>query len=152
VATLEWSDIDLAHAMVSITKAVERSRDRAAEKGFVKEPKTENAIRTIPIDSALLPLLETMHEEAGGKGRVFPVVPSETEMSRNLRFYLEKAGVDRPSLLTTTASLALTWYRGTRSTGMTWEAVRGLDGTKLMQRAGPPRREPLRRSVRDALP
>ena len=137
VEALEWTDVDLEHATVSITKAVERSRNRAVEKGVVKQPKTDNAIRTIPIDPALLPLLETMHEEAGGKGRVFPVVPSETEMSRKLRFYLEKAGVDRPSLFKSTpGSLMLSWYSATRSTGITWEAVRGLDGTKLMRRAG----------------
>jgi len=138
VEALEWgTDLDLYHGTCSITKAVERARGRSVKKGAEKEPKTTNAIRTVPIDPALLPLLEAMRKEAGGKGRVFPVVPGEFEMSRKLRAYLELAGVDRPALFATTAgSLALTWYHATRSTGITWEAVRGLDGTKLMRRAG----------------
>ncbi len=137
VEALEWSDVDLVHGTVSITKAVERSRNRALVKGAVKEPKTEKALRTVPIEPTLLPLLRAMHKEADGKGLLFPRVPSETEMSRKLRAYLTTAGVEREALFKSTAgSMAITWYHATRSTGITWEAVRGLDGTKLMRRAG----------------
>jgi hypothetical protein len=59
-----------------------------------------------------------MHAEAKGEGRVFPIVPSETEMSRKLREYLEKAGATRASLFAPTdGTQAIVWYHATRSTG-----------------------------------
>jgi hypothetical protein len=82
----------------------------------------------------LLPLLQTMHDEHGGKGNV--VRFRDRHMSRDLRLWLTRAGVTRPELHHGDATRkALTWH-DLRATGLTWLAVRGDDPLKIKQRAG----------------
>ncbi len=137
IEALEWSDVDLDHGLVTIHRAIERARHRGKMKGETKETKTDGSMRTVPIDPNLLPLLETMHDEAGGEGRLFPKPPTEDKLARALRRYLQLAGVDRPALFINDSTRQwINWYHATRATGLTWEAVRGTDPLKIMQRGG----------------
>lgn len=127
---LEWGDVDLEHRTVHIHRAVDRVRN----KGRVKETKTGIA-RRVPIEPRLLPLLQAMRAE--GAGRRLVKMPPAYALSRTLRKHLRLAGVTREDLFKTDATRQqITWYHATRSTGITWCAVRGDDPVKLMRRAG----------------
>jgi hypothetical protein len=101
--------------------------------GVVKSTRSGET-RRFAVESALLPLLQTMHKETGGKG---PVVSfRDRHMSRDLRLWLTRAGITRPELHHGSATRkALTWH-DLRATGITWMAVRGDDPLKIKQRAG----------------
>lgn len=64
---LEWSDVDLDDHTIRVTKAWDFKNKRT------KGTKTHET-RSVPIEPNLLPLLRRMHERAGGKGLVVPVL------------------------------------------------------------------------------
>jgi integrase len=125
---LRWDggDIDLEHGTLSVTRAVTRA-------GKVKATKSGET-RRFAVEPNLVPLLEVMHDEAGGKG---PLVQfRDRHMSRDLRLWLARAGVTRPELHNGNAHRKpITWH-DLRATGLTWLAVRGDDPLKIKQRAG----------------
>jgi integrase len=124
---LDWADVDFQGGLIRITKALDK-------KGAVKPTKTKET-RNIPIEPGLLPLLEAMHGEADGKGRIVSL--PRKKMAAELREHLQRAGITRPELLTSTATRkALTFHDGGRATGITWMAIRGDDPLKIMRRAG----------------
>ncbi len=127
---LRWEDgaVDLEHGTIH----VHRAWDRRARK--ITSTKTGRA-RRFNIEPALLPLLREMHNRARGKGPVLDLV-SEPEMACGLRRWLERAGVTRAELHTTTATTKKLSWHDLRATGLTWMAVRGDDPLKIMQRAG----------------
>jgi hypothetical protein len=57
-------------------------------------------------------------------------------MARSFRYWLEKAGVTRSELHTTTPTRKAITVYDLRATGITWQAIRGDDPLKIMQRAG----------------
>ncbi len=129
VSALRWDagDVDLAHGTLRIVRA--RDRVSGADKGT----KTGNT-RRFSVEPTLLPLLETMHRESGGKGRVFDL--DATHLSRTFRRWLKVAKVDRPELHDPSpTSKPMTWH-DLRATGATWMAVRGDDPLKIKQRCG----------------
>ena len=118
--------MDLEHGTLSVTRALTRV-------GKVKSTKSGET-RRFALEPALLPLLQTMHDAAGGKGHV--VSFRDRHMSRDLRLWLKRAGVTRPELHNGDATRkALTWH-DLRATGLTWLAIHGVDATKIKQRAG----------------
>ncbi len=125
---MRWDagDVDLEHGTVSITRALART-------GAVKSTKSGET-RRFAVEPALLPLLRAMHKTAKGKG---PVVSfRDRHMSRDLRLWLQRAGITRPELHEGDETRkALTWH-DLRATGITWMAVRGDDPLKIKQRAG----------------
>ena len=127
---LRWEDgaIDLEHGTIH----VHRSWDRRARK--VTSTKTGRA-RRFSIEAALLPLLQELHNRAGGKGPVLDLV-SEPEMACGLRRWLAKAGITRAELHDTTRTTKKLSWHDLRATGLTWMAVRGDEPLKIMQRAG----------------
>lgn len=125
---LEWSDVDLAHGTISITRAYNQNTKR------VEQTKTGDT-RRFTIEPALLPLLEAMHREAGGKGHVLSLAP-QGNMARKLRLYLKRAGVTRPELLEASPTRKPMTAHDLRATGLTWLAVRGDEPLRIMQRAG----------------
>lgn len=131
VEPLEWKDLDLEHGVMHIHRAVDRVRD----KGKLQATKTKHA-RRVPSEPSLLPLLESMHAEAKGKGRVFPVMPAPSALARRLRRFLKLAGVERDIFTTDKTRRAIDWYGATRGTGITWCAVRGDEPLKIQHRAG----------------
>jgi integrase len=126
---LRCEDLDLEHATLHVHRATDRVRKRG-----VKATKSETA-RRIPIEPALLPLLQALHHEVGGKGRVFRM-PSVGVLSHKLKFYLRRAGVERPDLFASDATRKAITFHDLRATGVTWMAARGDDPLRIMQRAG----------------
>jgi len=59
-----------------------------------------------------------------------------TVLSRNLKAYLERAGVARADLFASDATRKAMTFHDLRATGITWCAVRGDDPLKIKQRAG----------------
>ena len=132
---LEWEDVDLEHGVIHVHRAI----DRTGAGG--KETKTNNP-RRIPIEPALLPLLEAMRDESAEKsgdgkarGRVI-VMPPECDLAKRLRRYVEWAGVTRAELLANDATRKQLRFYDLRSTGITWMAIRGDDPLRIKQRAG----------------
>lgn len=126
---LEWGDVDLAHGIVHVHRALDRSRP-----GLAKATKT-GAARRFRIEPALLPLLSAMHAETGGKGRVFPPLKL-TGRSEKLRMFLKRAKVGRAELHASDATRKPLGWHDLRATCATWLAVRGEDPLKIMQRLG----------------
>jgi len=135
IVPLAWpTDIDLEHDTIHIHQGIDRNRTPDKKKA------TKNLLpRRITIEIELRPLLSLMHEEAGGKGRVFPVLPAasgEDGLAGLLREDLLAAGVDRPELHHRAISTKPMTFHDLRATGTTWMAVRGDDPLKIRQRAG----------------
>ncbi len=134
---LEWSDVDLEHGVLSITKAVDRRN------GEVKSTKSGES-RRIPIEPDLLPLLQRLRDECkallppGEKevtGRVLWMPPAD-ERAVRLREHLAAAGVTRADLFTDNARQKWITFHDLRRTALTWCAARGDDPLRIKQRAG----------------
>lgn len=124
---LTWSDVDLEHGVVHVTKAIHR------DTGEVKATKTKET-RRVAIEPALLPLLERLKREATGK-KAF-TMPLGQDQAILLRADLKEAGVERPSLYADNETSKHITFHDLRSTGITWRAVRGDDPLKIQQGAG----------------
>jgi integrase len=119
---LRWSDVDLADRTIRVTKAWDYKNKQ------IKATKTGES-RSIPIEPALLPLLQAMHKRAGGEGLVVPLL-SETnpdETAEITRSQFEAAGC---------AAERRVQFRSWRDAGITWSIVRGDDVVKVQRRAG----------------
>jgi integrase len=126
---LQWDDVDLAHGIVHVHRALDRSRP-----GKAKATKTDTA-RRFRIEPVLLPLLVAMRAESGGSGAVFPPLKL-TGRSEKLRAFLQRAKVDRAELHASDATRKPLGWHDLRATCATWLAVRGDDPLKIMQRLG----------------
>jgi hypothetical protein len=130
---LEWSDVQLDRGYIHIHRAVD-------SKGEIKPTKTGDT-RKVPIEPTLLPLLERMHDDAAGEGRVFTSMPPAEEMAKRLRRYVawacEDAGIElREELLADDETRRPLVWHDLRHTGITWRAVRGDDPLKVQRAAG----------------
>ncbi len=141
---LTWDDVDLERGIVAITKATDRTT------GGLKSTKTKTP-RLLPIEPALLPLLQSMQEESGGEGQLMDL-PSERDMSRGLRRWLRNAGIERRSLFDNSPGVRKIRFHDMRATGVTWMAVRGDDPLKIQQRAGHTEFTTTQSYIRDAEP
>src|SRR5262249_21192682 len=117
------------HAVVHIHESVNR------DTGETKGTKT-GAPRRLPIEPALLPLLQKMHDEVGGKGRLFSWAATDRKLSRQIQRCLKLAGVTRADLFADEATRKPMTFHDLRATGITWCAVRGDEPLKIKQRAG----------------
>ncbi len=129
VNALTWDDVDLDRRVAHI----HRSADR--DTGEMKPTKTSVA-RRVPIEPELVPLLEAMRKEAGGKERVLAIDETDRKLSRQLQRCLKMAAVTRSDLTTSDATRKAMTFHDLRATGITWCAVRGDDPLKIKQRAG----------------
>ena len=77
-----------------------------------------------------------MHEESGGKGLVYPEMPTLSYAPAALRYWLLKAGVTRAQLHKTTTVSKQTRWHDLRATGLTWYAVEGEPATEIRDIAG----------------
>ena len=75
VRGLDWADLDLEHRVLHLHRAV-------ADDGTENTLKGEEA-RRVQIEAPLLPLLEVMHPEAGGAGRVIDRCPPRKTWPRS---------------------------------------------------------------------
>ncbi len=125
---LRWSDVDLEHRLISLTKAWDRKAKR------VKPTKTGET-RNVRIHANLLPLLRAMHDEAGGEGHVLDLARARS-LARGLQRWLRHAGVERDALYESTKTSKPITFHDLRATGATWAAVEGLDPMKIQARGG----------------
>jgi len=99
----------------------------------LKTTKT-GATRRVPIEPTLLPLLEAMREESGGKGRL--VKAATWDMAEILRADLKEAGVTRADIEADDATRRPLDFHDLRHTYGTWRAIRGDDLTKISRAMG----------------
>jgi integrase len=131
---LTWDDVDFNAGTVHVSKAI------SARDGKPKPlPKTANAVRHVPIEPALLPLLKRMHDEATDEGA--PILPVLGELNdkfraKQFREHLRMAGVSRPRLTAETATLLQVDFRSCRDSGITWLALAGVELARIQRRAG----------------
>lgn len=128
---LSWDDVDLAHGVVQIHRAVDRG---AVGDEAEKATKTGKA-RRFALEPRLLPLLRAMHASAGGRGRLVDMPPVE-DLAVELRKHMERAGIDRAELFINDRTRKWMTFHDLRATGITWMAVRGDDPLRIQQRAG----------------
>ena len=126
---LEWSDVDLERRVVRMHRSADRDTGE-------KKPTKTSAARRVPIEPELVPLLQAMHDEAEGKGRVLAIDETDRKLSRQLQRCLKLADVTRADLTTSDATRKAMTFHDLRATGITWCAVRGDDPLKIKQRAG----------------
>ena len=129
---LTWADVDLDARHVRITKAWD------FVDGKLKAPKTANGIRTVPIEPALIPLLERMKKGRKPSELVVPCLSAfgEDHLAQLFRKHLVTAGVKRPELHASTRTHVQSNFRSCRDSGLTWLAMASVDVTKIMRRAG----------------
>jgi len=131
LSVLRWDDVNVEHGVITVHRAADRTKADGAEKSTKgRKP------RRIPIEASLAPMLEQMHKTAGGKGLVLPNIPSDGNMARALRLWLERIGVDRAELHDASPTRKPLTFHDLRGTGITWMAVRGDHPLKIQERAG----------------
>lgn len=124
---LLWSDVDLEARLLSVTKAWDY------EDGKVKPPKTPNGIRRVPIEPALVPLLERMKEEADDEyALVVPTLSTfgEDHLAQLFRRHLKEAKVERAELHRSTRTHVQSNFRSCRDSGLTWLALTASASTR----------------------
>ena len=136
-AALQCGDIDLQARTIEFVKQL------CAKTGRVGQTK-ENAKYAVPIEPNLLPLLEMMIEEVGGKG---PLLQADTkagekhglprnDASEKLRRHLRMAGVTREALFSEDPLRKPITFHDLRGTAATWMALRGDAPLTIQQRVG----------------
>lgn len=131
---LTWADVDFDAGTVSVSKAIDARTGKAKPM-----PKTANAVREVPIEPTLRPLLVAMHaERASDRAPVLPVLRELNDKFRAklLREHLELAGVKRERLRADTLTLMRVNFRSCRDTGVTWLALAGVSLAAAQRRAG----------------
>lgn len=129
---LDWQSVDLAAGVVNVTKAWDYEDCR------IKPPKTRNGVRRVPIEPALVPLLERMREGREPTDLVVPTLAhfGEDHLAEQWRKHLHVASVGRAELHTSTRTHVMSNFRSCRDSGITWLALAGLDVAKMLRRAG----------------
>jgi integrase len=136
---LTWRDVDFAADTISVSKAIDARTGKAKPL-----PKTQGAVREVPIDPALMPLLKRMHDEAPQTddgvacGPVLPVLAELNDKFRakQLRAHLRLADVTRERLFAETPTLLPVNFRSCRDSGITWLALAGVPLQVMKGRAG----------------
>jgi integrase len=135
-----WPDVDLAAGTLGVSKAINGRTGKPKPL-----PKTQSAVRDVPIEPALAPLLKRMRAEAAGAdlagGPTGPVLPilgevNDKHRAKLLREHLKLTGVTRPRLFAETATLRQVDFRSLRDTGITWLALAGVPLQAMQRRAG----------------
>ncbi len=141
---LTGGDVDLEHGIVHVHRAT------CGRTGRLKEVKTGEA-RRVPIEPELTPLLEVMHAESGGTGKIAALRGINDNLARRLRHFLTVAGVTREELFVKgdPTRKAITYY-DLRATGITWMALRNDNPMAIKQRAGHRRFETTEGYIREA--
>jgi integrase len=127
---LTWGDV--TDATIRVTKSWDYAE------GKIKTPKTQNGVREIPIEAALLPLLANMRDGQSASSLVVPTLGTfgEDHLAEQFREHLNAANVKRTELHTSTATHVQANFRTCRDSGITWLALAGVDTKKIVRRAG----------------
>lgn len=129
---LSWADVDFVAGQIRVNKA----EDRYRHAGKTKSTKTRKP-RRVPIERELLPLLQAMHKEADGKGRVFPAGIAN-RAAEYLHRHLRWSGVAkrRPELVTASETIDNLSFHDLRGTAATWWLLRGDSPRNVKKRTG----------------
>lgn len=131
---ITWRDVDFTAKTISVSKATDaRTHTPKAL------PKTKSAVRDVPIEPNLMPLLKMMHERrSSDDAPIVPVLRTLTDRYRakKLRAHLKLAKVTRPRLTADTLTLRPVDFRSCRDTGITWLALSGLSLSAMQRRCG----------------
>lgn len=127
---LTWNDVDLDAGQISVSKAF----DIATKE--VKAPKTTAGQRVVPIEPALLPLLEALHDDDGTKLVAPLVMSSEDRMASTFREHLHAAGVDRQRLFADNMTEERVDFRSLRDSYATWLALANVPEKRIQRRLG----------------
>ena len=126
---LSWNDVDLVAKQISVSKAWDD------ETGAVKAPKTSAGQRTVPIETALLPLLEVIRGE--GDKLVVPLLSQGENRNGGLfRSHLGVARVARTRLFADNATEEPADFRSLRDSYATWLALAGVPDKRIQRRLG----------------
>jgi integrase len=131
---LAWKDVDFTAGTISVNKTVD---GRTHELKPI--PKTDTAVRDVPIEPTLMPLLKAMHERrTSDDAPIVPVLRTLTDRYRaqKIRAHLVLADVERARLTTDTLTLRPVDFRSCRDTGITWLALSGLSLPAMQRRCG----------------
>ncbi len=125
---LTWGDVDLEARTVSVSKALDG-------RGVLKAPKTASGQRVIPIQPALVPLLEAI---AGDAAQLVlgDFTASEDHIAQGFRDHLATANVKRPRLTADNATEEPIDFRSLRDTHATWLAIDGVADKVIQRRMG----------------
>jgi integrase len=129
-----WSDIDFDARTININKSINGRTGEA--KGQLK---THAAIRDVPIEDTLLPLLTVLHtRRESDAAPVLPILRECTDHDRaeQLRNHLKFAGVTRPRLFARSLTMQQANFRSCRDSGITWLALKGLLLQAIQRRCG----------------
>lgn len=125
---LRWTDFDLVHGTVTISRAWDK------ERRIVKSTKS-GYCRTFAIEANLLPLLRVMHAERIDDGKLFRP-EMFYELSIKLRRDLQLAGVTRADLFVRDSQHLPLRTHDSRGTAITWASIRGDGVAMIMERVG----------------
>ncbi len=125
---LQIEDLDFEHGTVHI------HRSESQRRNIVKGTKT-GVGRRFSIEPEIVPLLRVLVGDRS-EGPVLEDMPSERNLSRALRLYLERAGLKRRELFEGGDTRKNITFHDLRATGITWLAVRGDEPLKIKSRAG----------------
>ena len=131
---LTWDDVDFEAGTISVSKAIDARTGKAKPM-----PKTANAVREVPIEATLRPLLVAMHKaRTGDEAPVLPVLGTVNDKFRAKLFreHLARAGVKRARLSTDTLTLMGVNFRSCRDSGITWLALAGVPLAAAQRRCG----------------
>ena len=136
-----WNDVDLLNGTdLDISKAIDARTCKPKPL-----PKTQNAVRSVPIERELLPLLQRMRKDADDSGAAddAPILPVLGELNdryraKQLREHLHAARSDAASALHLTATLLQVDFRLVPRHGHPhWlAALAGVGVDKMQRRAG----------------
>lgn len=130
---LTWRDVDLGAGVIHVTKAYDE------DKGESRRPKTTCAMRDVPIEPTLAPLLKRMHQAVTDDAAlVLPILEAENEdrRAKSIRAHLELAGVTRHQLTEETTTTMGVNFRSCRDSGLTWLALASVPIERIKSRAG----------------
>lgn len=128
ILVLRWTDFDLHHGAIKISRAYDHERER-------EKSTKAGRVRWFAIEPNLLPLLETMYAERKDDG---PILPAKIfhHLAKRFREHLRLAGITRADLFVADDQHLAIRFHDTRATGITWMAMRGDDTTTIMERVG----------------
>jgi integrase len=127
IVLLRWDDVDLEHGTATICRSWDRERKRE------KSTKTK-VPRIFRIEPHIMPLLRVLYAARDNSGRVIPA--TFNGLARRLRRGLVKAGITRADLFLTDEKHIPLRFHDTRSSAVTWMAMRGDSVAIIMQRVG----------------
>jgi len=115
LGALEAEDVDLQRGRVRVDKAMARDTKE------IGPTKTEDT-RVLDVPKNILPLLQQLLIEVGGRGRLLALPPFE-DLAANLRDHIARAGIIRRELTDSSKTSVRLRFHDLRATGISYLAM-----------------------------